>query len=329
MSASGGAVTAWSTARATDSGRRNRPASYSAALVGDDGALHVGVGAPGIDGRDADAVRALLGAQGVGEGAERELARRVGAPARAGGQPGSGVDADDVAAGGAQRGQQEAGEFGDGDDVDLEGLPPLLGRAVLDGAEGTDAGGVDEHVEAVDAGDGVGEGARIGELDGPFAGAGQVGGDGLERVGVAAAEQEVVGGRQGLGDGGADAPGGAGDQREGTGVGCDHAATVPRRAARTGRRLSLGSPSADVCAARPGVSRSGRDLGSARAGVDGARRITASGPGPRASTARSLPVVRDRGDRFTPCPHRPCRRPQEQRRPRNPFSTARNRVSSS
>ena len=39
---------------------------------------------------------------------------------------------------------------------------------------------------------------------------------------------------------------------------------------------------------------------------------TASGPGPQASTARSLAVVRDRGDRFTPCPHRPCRRPQEE-----------------
>ena len=55
---------------------------------------------------------------------------------------------------------------------------------------------MDEHVEAVDAGHGLGEGARVGELDGPGAGTGEVGGDGPERVGVAAAEQEVVGGRQ-------------------------------------------------------------------------------------------------------------------------------------
>ena len=71
----------------------------------------------------------------------------------------SGVDADDLSAGSAQRGQQETGELGDGDDVDLEGLPPLLGRAVLDGSDGADAGGVDEHVEALDAGDRSGEGA--------------------------------------------------------------------------------------------------------------------------------------------------------------------------
>ena len=138
-----------------------------------------------------------------------------------------------MAAGGAQRGQQEAGELGDGDDVDLEGLPPLLRGAVGDGAERADAGGVDEHVEPVDAGHRVGEGTRIGELDGPRPGAGQAGGDRREGVGVAAAEQEVVGGRQSLGDGGADAPGGAGDERDGPRVGCGHGADRTHVAART------------------------------------------------------------------------------------------------
>jgi hypothetical protein len=66
------------------------------------------------------------------------LTRRVEAPARAGGEPGSGVNADDLAAGGAQRGQQEADELGDGDDVDLEvsaatARPGCLRRCPADG----------------------------------------------------------------------------------------------------------------------------------------------------------------------------------------------------
>src|SRR4051794_17301086 len=58
----------------------------------------------------------------------------------------------------------------------LDGLPPLLRRALLDCAQRADAGGVDEHVEAVDVGDGVGE---LGGTD-------AAGGAGDEREGAGA-----------------------------------------------------------------------------------------------------------------------------------------------
>ena len=82
--ASSGADTANSTAPATDSGRRYVAAPVLAALLGDDAALHLGVDPAGVDRGDPHAVGRLLAAQRVGERPQRELARRVRRPARAG-----------------------------------------------------------------------------------------------------------------------------------------------------------------------------------------------------------------------------------------------------
>src|SRR5699024_6563012 len=74
----------------------------------------------------------LLGAQGIGEGAQRELGGRVGAAAGAGGEAGAGVDRHHRAAGLPQGGQQQAGEVGDGGDIGSEGAGPVRGGALLD-----------------------------------------------------------------------------------------------------------------------------------------------------------------------------------------------------
>src|SRR5690606_14659867 len=91
----------------------------------------------------------FLAAQRVGQGAQPVLAGGVGAPPRVGGQPGAGVDEDDVAAGGAQPGQQQAGQLGGGDEVGGERLLPDGGREVADRAEFDDSGDVEQGVEAV------------------------------------------------------------------------------------------------------------------------------------------------------------------------------------
>ena len=61
----------------------------------------------------------------------------------------AGADEYDGAAGGAKSGKQRAGELCGGDDVELEGLAPLLLFGSLQWAFGGDGCRVDEAVDAL------------------------------------------------------------------------------------------------------------------------------------------------------------------------------------
>ena len=157
------------------------------------------------------------------ERAQRELARRVGPPARAGGEPGPGVDEHDVGTGvGARRaqcGQQQPGRLGDRDDVDVELVAPGLRGGLRDGAQLPDPGRVDQRVEPVDAVEGRGQRVVVGELDRHGADRdrarlGQLTGQGLQPLLVPAAQDQVVARREQPGGGGAEAAAAAGDQRD-------------------------------------------------------------------------------------------------------------------
>jgi hypothetical protein len=190
-----------------------------AALVGHHRALHLGVHPPRVDRGDPHAVARLLGAQRVGEGAQRVLARRVGRPPGAGGQPGPGVQQHHPAAGGPQGRQQQPGQLGHRHHVDLELAPPGPGRRLGDGAEHADAGRVHQHVEPLDAAHRLGHRDPVGQLDRPRPGPGQLDRESLQRRRVPATQQQVVGGGQRPRHGRPDAPGRSGHQGQRTQLG--------------------------------------------------------------------------------------------------------------
>ena len=111
------------------------------------GTLHVGVGAPELNGSHPHSVPLFFGAQHVAEHAQRKFRRRVG------GLPGGGarirrrVDEHDVTGGGAQRRQKQSGQLHDGEHVDIEHLPPRLRPGIRYRSRRPDGGVVHENVE--------------------------------------------------------------------------------------------------------------------------------------------------------------------------------------
>ncbi|EGJ74564.1 putative short chain dehydrogenase [Streptomyces sp. Tu6071] len=177
--------------------------------------LHGRGGAAGVDGRDADAVLLLLGTQGVGEGLEAVLRGGVGGPLGARGESGAGVHEEDLAARGAQLRQEEAGQLGGGEEVDVDLLPPGLEGQLADGAEVDDARDVEERVDPLGQGlvrEGPGEAVGLGEVADEGPGAGEGGGEFLRAARVAGEEDEVVAPRvEAAGHGGPDSGPGPGD----------------------------------------------------------------------------------------------------------------------
>jgi hypothetical protein len=134
------------------------------ALAGEDVALHVGVDPTGVNGGDPQG--RLFQAQCVSESAQGELAGRVRAPAGVGAQSGTGIDQYDVATGCPEGRKEDTSEFGDGDDVCLEGASPLIVRGFLDGSDIGHAGVVYQHVERRDGRGGDRDGVVVREVEG-------------------------------------------------------------------------------------------------------------------------------------------------------------------
>lgn len=115
------------------------------ALGGHDLLLHGRVDAPGVDACHAEG--GLLLAQRVAPGLGGELGGAVRAPARFGGKARAGVDVDDVAAGGAQGGQELVSQERGLGDVDVEGAVPFVAGGVLEVVEVAHAGEVDGGIQ--------------------------------------------------------------------------------------------------------------------------------------------------------------------------------------
>src|SRR5699024_10006979 len=120
---------------------------------------------------------------------------------------GSGVHGDDGAPGGTQRGQQQAGQLGDGGDVDGEVPLPVRDGELLDAAVDQDAGAVHESREParqLERDDRGGGGGVVGELRDERLGRWQP----VREVGqcrlVPSAEEQVVVVGERLGGGAAD-----------------------------------------------------------------------------------------------------------------------------
>jgi hypothetical protein len=88
-----------------------------------------------------------------------------------------------------KRRQQEPGQLDHRDDVQLVGLTPVFRRHRRQRAQPGDARRVDDDVQAVQAGGRRRQRGGVGQLDRPRSRRRQLGGQRLQRVHVAAAEQ--------------------------------------------------------------------------------------------------------------------------------------------
>ena len=183
----------------------------------------LGLDEPRQDHADVDAVRALLGVEGVGPADERELARRVGAGRGAGDAAGGAGDVDDRARRrGAQQRQQRLGEADDGVEVELHVAADVGVAALGEGAAPGGAGVVDEQVEAaavlgLEVGADARRRLRLGQVDGEDGGpAGQRFGQRPQALLAAGDEDELGAGLAREPDRGRlpDPARGAGDQRD-------------------------------------------------------------------------------------------------------------------
>jgi hypothetical protein len=220
-------------------GGKHEPALFSGGVADELGVVFAaGTHEAGADGGDADSFVAELGVEAFGEADESELCGGVGEHV---GDGDLAADAGDVSDGGAALSGERSlcahvGEGGPGgvegcEEVDLHGLLEDFEGLGFDGADFDGGGVVDEDVDAVVAGDGLGYKAlaffwlrEVGGYEVEVLGmemgvAGEEGGLGEFELGeVARAEDELdgVAGEAG-GDGEAEASGAAGDDDDGAG----------------------------------------------------------------------------------------------------------------
>ena len=129
----------------------------------------------------------------------------------AGAQAGRGVHEHDGAARPSYGGQREPGQHRRAHEVDVDLLAQLLDRLVGHRAEVDDAGDVQHRVEAVEVGHP--DRGRVGEVGDERSGAGEALGElGGARPGAGRQDQVVAAGGELVGDRGADAGAGAGDE---------------------------------------------------------------------------------------------------------------------
>ncbi len=178
----------------------------------------------GADGGDAEAAGVVLGPESFGEGEDVGLGGGVGGHVGGGLEGSGGGDVEHRAAAGEELGDEEAGEFGEGDHVELQHLGEVVGIFVFKGTEVAEAGAVDEGIdgeaEALDFVEELAGGAGGGKVEGEKGGATADGVDALgergEAFGGAGGEEEVGGAAcEVFGEGGADAGGGAGEEDDG------------------------------------------------------------------------------------------------------------------
>lgn len=196
-------------AGALEHGRRN---------AGERVGLKGGGDVAGADGGGGDARAAEFHAEAVGEGEQGGLGGGVEVEPGQGDHGGDGGDIDDGAVAlGAEVRQGEAGEVDGGVEVEfVEVLPGGL-RQERRGGIGAGAGVIDENVDAAEVGEGGGESGFTlggkGEVHRKPAGVGE-----SVKLSLAGEQGEAGAGRVELvGQGGADAGGGAGDEDAGTG----------------------------------------------------------------------------------------------------------------